>query len=70
MPEPSKALMALGFTELEARIYTFLLQESPATGYRIAQAIQKPVANTWLPPFERQGVTGAGHGAVRYEILL
>jgi sugar-specific transcriptional regulator TrmB len=43
----ARALTALGFTELEAAIYTFLLQESPATGYRIAQAIGKPTANTY-----------------------
>jgi sugar-specific transcriptional regulator TrmB len=32
---------------MEARIYTFLCQEAPATGYRVAQAIGKPVANTY-----------------------
>ncbi|HEV8607311.1 MAG TPA: helix-turn-helix domain-containing protein [Tepidisphaeraceae bacterium] len=37
----------LGFSELEGAIYAFLLQESPATGYRIAQALNKPVANTY-----------------------
>lgn len=42
-----KALSDLGFTNLEAEIYAFLLQESPATGYRIAQAIGKPAANTY-----------------------
>jgi sugar-specific transcriptional regulator TrmB len=42
-----EALRELGFTELESRIYIFLLEESPATGYRIAQAIEKPVANTY-----------------------
>jgi HTH-type transcriptional regulator, sugar sensing transcriptional regulator len=40
-------LVELGFTELEATAYTFLVQESPATGYRIAQGIGKPVANTY-----------------------
>jgi Cd2+/Zn2+-exporting ATPase len=42
-----EALTALGFTELEADVYVFLLGESPATGYRVAQAISKPVANTY-----------------------
>jgi sugar-specific transcriptional regulator TrmB len=42
-----QSLLALGFTELEAEVYVFLLQESPATGYRVAQAIGKPVANTY-----------------------
>ncbi len=40
-------LAALGFTELEAMVYAYLVQESPATGYRIAQAIDKPFANTY-----------------------
>lgn len=38
--EPS--LADLGFTAVEAAIYGFLLQESPASGYRIAQALGKP----------------------------
>jgi HTH-type transcriptional regulator, sugar sensing transcriptional regulator len=41
------SLRAFGFTELEADVYSFLLGESPATGYRVAQAIGKPVANTY-----------------------
>ena len=41
------ALTSFGFTELEAEVYVFLLGESPATGYRIAQAIGKPAANTY-----------------------
>jgi predicted transcriptional regulator len=40
-------LQALGFSELEAHIYCFLLTESPATGYRISHAIGKPTANTY-----------------------
>lgn len=42
-----QALTSLGFTGLEAEVYAFLLQESPATGYRVAQAIGKPVAGTY-----------------------
>ncbi len=42
-----EALIELGFTRLEAEIYAFLLSESPATGYRVAQAIGKPAANTY-----------------------
>ena len=42
-----QTLVDLGFTRLEADIYVFLLQESPATGYRVAQAIGKPTANTY-----------------------
>src|ERR1051326_706929 len=45
--ESVQALQALNFSELEATIYTFLLQQEPTTGYRIAQALGKPVANTY-----------------------
>jgi HTH-type transcriptional regulator, sugar sensing transcriptional regulator len=41
------ALSAFGFTDLEAEVYVFLVRQSPATGYRIAQGIGKPVANTY-----------------------
>ena len=52
-----QTLIDLGFTNLEAEIYTFLLQESPATGYRIAQAIGKPAANTYktVQSLEKKG---------------
>lgn len=43
----TEALVELGFTGLEAEVYTALLQQSPSTGYRIAQALGKPVANTY-----------------------
>ncbi|MCP4705653.1 MAG: hypothetical protein GY865_13720, partial [candidate division Zixibacteria bacterium] len=36
-----------GFTNLEAEIYTCLVQHSPATGYKVAKEIGKPVANTY-----------------------
>lgn len=42
-----KSLNELGFTELEATIYSYLVENSPATPYRIAQDIGKPVANTY-----------------------
>ena len=41
------SIVPLGFTELEAAAYAFLLRDSPATGYRVAQGIGKPVANTY-----------------------
>jgi len=49
MAEPKRTgvLVDLGFTALEESIYTFLLTESSATGYRIAKAIGKPAANTY-----------------------
>jgi predicted transcriptional regulator len=43
----SDALTPFGFTALESEIYVFLLDHSPATGYRIAQGINKPAANTY-----------------------
>jgi HTH-type transcriptional regulator, sugar sensing transcriptional regulator len=45
--DAATALASLGFTGLESEIYAFLLSESTVTGYRIAQAIGKPVANTY-----------------------
>lgn len=37
----------LGFTELESEIFVYLVQHSPATGYRIAKAIKRSNANTY-----------------------
>ena len=42
-----QALSELGFNGLEAEIYVFLQRESPATGYRVAQALGKPAANVY-----------------------
>ena len=47
MTDAARALSELGFTGLEAEIYAYLLKHSPATGYRIAQGIGKPIANTY-----------------------
>ncbi len=62
-----KALADLGFTNLEAEIYAFLLQESPATGYRIAQSIGKPAANTYkaIQTLEQKGAVIVEDGASR-----
>jgi sugar-specific transcriptional regulator TrmB len=40
-------LTTLGFNELEAIAYTFLVENSPVTAYRVAQGVGKPVANTY-----------------------
>jgi sugar-specific transcriptional regulator TrmB len=40
-------LQALGFTETEALIYAYLVENSPATGYRISHSIGKQPANTY-----------------------
>jgi sugar-specific transcriptional regulator TrmB len=42
-----RSLSELGFTELEAAVYSYLVENSPATAYRVAQGIGKPVANTY-----------------------
>jgi sugar-specific transcriptional regulator TrmB len=65
--EPIAALVNLGFTALEAEVYAFLLQESPATGYRVAQAIGKPVANTYkaIESLQRKGALLVDEGGSR-----
>lgn len=45
--ESVRHLASLGFTELEAAVYVYLVENSPATAYRVAQGIGKPVANTY-----------------------
>lgn len=42
-----ETLQPLGFTEIEALAYCHLLRSGPATGYRLAQDIQKAQANTY-----------------------
>lgn len=45
--DPVATLTALGFTTVEAKIYTYLVQNSPATGYRISKALGMPLSNTY-----------------------
>jgi sugar-specific transcriptional regulator TrmB len=47
MTRGASALSALGFSEIEALAYCFLLKESPATAYRVSHGIGKPTANTY-----------------------
>lgn len=63
----SDLLAPLGFSELEARIYCFLLAEAPATGYRISHAIGKPTANTYkaLAVLARKGAVAVTDGPNR-----
>lgn len=42
-----ESLEALGFTRVEAEMYVFLLRESPATGYGIAQGLNKAVGHVY-----------------------
>jgi sugar-specific transcriptional regulator TrmB len=48
MKEPIETLLAdIGFNGLEASVYVALLREPGSTGYRVAQMVGKPVANTY-----------------------
>ena len=42
MAEPLRDLLAIGFTEYEARVYMALLRESPATGYQVSKLAGVP----------------------------
>jgi predicted transcriptional regulator len=50
-------LVELGFSEGEATAYVFLLQHSPATGYRVARSIGRSFSNAYqiLESLERRG---------------
>ncbi len=54
-------LVKLGFNRLEAEVYLTLLRESPLTGYRIAQILNKAAANTYkaLESLEKRGAVVA-----------
>ena len=62
-----QALIALGFSGVEAEVYTFLLQDSPATGYRVAQALGKPAAGVYkvLESLVDKGAVIVDEGASR-----
>ena len=59
-----KSLCELGLSEIEALVYACLVQEGPATGYRISHAIGKPTANTYkaIASLARQGAVQADSG--------
>jgi len=61
------SLIALGFTDLEARVYAHLVTDGPGTGYRIASNTGKPVANTYkaIESLERKGAVLVEDGATR-----
>lgn len=56
-PGPEDTLAALGFTELETRVYVALLRQSPQTGYALARALGKAAANVYqtLSALARKG---------------
>jgi len=70
--EPGHALTHFGFTALEAEIYAYLLTDSPVSGYRIAQAIHKPAANTYkaLQTLEFKGAVFAEDGTTKQYVPI
>lgn len=44
---PESALLELGFTETEAKLFCELTRLGPATGYRLSKAVGKAAANTY-----------------------
>lgn len=60
-------LRDLGFSEIEALVYGFLVTSEPATGYRISHAIGKPTANTYkaVASLVQQGAVQVDEGGNR-----
>lgn len=65
--DASQILTPFGFTSLESEIYAFLLKESPATGYRVAQALSKAAANTYkaIESLQQKGAVLVDEGTSR-----
>ncbi|MHB8800851.1 MAG: TrmB family transcriptional regulator [Thermoanaerobaculia bacterium] len=63
----ANALQELGFSEIEALVYGFLVQGEAATGYRISHAIGKPTANTYkaIASLVQQGAVQVDEGGNR-----
>src|ERR1700730_2132659 len=64
----AQALVALGFSGFEAEVYVRLLAEpQPVTGYKVAQVLGKPVANTYkaLESLSNKGAVIIDDGANR-----
>jgi HTH-type transcriptional regulator, sugar sensing transcriptional regulator len=55
--ECTKALAALGFTALEAEVYSVLVEHSPATAYKVAREVGKAAANVYkaVESLQRKG---------------
>jgi len=65
--ESVDVLTSLGFTGLEAEVYSYLLSEVPSTGYRVAQALGRPVANVYkaLEALQAKGAVIVDQGGTR-----
>lgn len=61
------ALVDLGFNRVDAEVYAFLVAHSPATGYRIAQGIGKPVGSVYkaVESLANMGAVVLENGSVR-----
>ena len=57
-PKADEILMQIGFTQLESEVYLYLLTEGAHTGYAVAKAIGKAVANVYKA-IERLAQKGA-----------
>jgi sugar-specific transcriptional regulator TrmB len=57
-PKADEILMQIGFTQLESEVYLFLLTEGAHTGYAVAKAIGKAIANVYKA-LERLAQKGA-----------
>ncbi len=66
-PDCIEALVAMGFTCLESEVYAHLAKIHMATGYKIAQALTKPAANTYkaLESLEKKGAIQVEEGKNR-----
>ena len=62
-----QALTDLGFTPVEAEVYLFLLAESPASGYRVAQALGRPAAQVYkaVEALQQKGAVIAEEGKTK-----
>jgi len=62
-----ESLTELGFTQLEAEVYVFLLQSETATGYGVAKALGRPTANTYkaIASLESKGAVMVDDGETR-----
>ena len=67
MEDSIPGLVDLGFSRLEAEVYTALCKQSPMTGYRVAQTIGKAVANTYkaIEALRNKGAVLVDDGASR-----
>ena len=60
----TQALTDLGFKPVEAEVYLFLLAESPASGYRVSQALGRPAAQVYkaVEALQQKGAVIAEEG--------